>query len=137
VTPSSGSGTSKTFALLSSDGNGAQDIAKTYVMINSSLAYAGSCAAYYDNVSNSVFLIQDSGSAWFGPLTLGQAGTLQNSQCTLNVGASSVSKSGNNLTLNLALTFKPAFVGTKNVFMYVSDREALVSGWKTAGTWTP
>jgi hypothetical protein len=49
-------------------------------------------------------------------MTIGAAGTLPNSQCTINVGASSVSASGNNLTLNLALTFESAYAGAKNTY---------------------
>src|SRR5258708_10559292 len=41
--------------------------------------------------------------------------TLQNSQCSLNGAGSSVSGTDNNLTVNVALTFKGPFGGAKNI----------------------
>jgi len=60
---------------------------------------------------------------------------LQNSQCTVNTAPSSASGSGNNLTLNLALSFQPAFAGSKNIYL---DAYAggLDSGWQQKGSWT-
>jgi hypothetical protein len=52
----------------------------------------------------------------------------------LNAAASSVSGSGNNLTLNIALTFKPAFSGAKNIYMDAYD--GTESGWQQKGSWT-
>jgi hypothetical protein len=68
--------------------------------------------------------------------TLGAATTLQNSQCSLNVAATSASMNGNTLTLNLAMTFKPAFAGAKNIYMYGVDVSGPNSGWQQLGTWT-
>jgi len=67
-------------------------------------------------------------------MSLGATGTLQNSQCTLNVGASSVVLSGTSLTLNLALGFQAAFAGSKNVYMFVQNA-SLGSGWSQQGVW--
>jgi hypothetical protein len=79
----------------------------------------------------------DSGTGWQGPLTPGQAGTLANTQCTLDGGGSSVSAVGNNLTVNAALSFKPAFTGSKIVFLDAEDTaNHLSSGWQTLGSWT-
>ena len=108
-----------------------------YVLINTAVSWAGSCALYYDNTTNSVYMNQGTGSSFTGPMTVGTAGTLQSSQCTLDVGASSVSKSGNDLTVNLALTFSPSFAGSKTVFMYVEDQDGLNSAtWQARGSWT-
>jgi hypothetical protein len=43
---------------------------------------------------------------------------------------------GNTLTLNLAMTFKPAFAGAKNIYMYGVDVSGPNSGWQQLGTWT-
>ena len=52
-------------------------------------------------------------------------------------GASSVSAVGNNLTLNLAITFQPAFSGSKTVYLDAEDRpNGLGSGFQSLGTWT-
>ena len=87
--------------------------------------------------SNRLYLVQDSGTGWQGPLTPGQAGTLQNTQCTLDGGASSVSAAGNNLTVNAALAFKAGFSGTKTVYLDAEDTSnKLSSGWQSLGSWT-
>ena len=45
--------------------------------------------------------------------------------------------SGNNLTLNLAVTFfSPVFQGTKAILLLASDNAGLNSGWQWRGNWT-
>jgi hypothetical protein len=134
VTPNSGSGSPQTFVFTFSDPNGATDIVSTQIDFNASLASAGTCYFYYARSSNEIQLASDTGS-WPGGLSVGSTGTLQNSQCSLNVGASSVSASGTTLTLDLAITFKPAFAGAKNVYMLAANA-TLNSGWVQRGTWT-
>ena len=134
VSPNSGSGSSQTFAFAFSDPNGATDIASTQMVINSALAVAGSCYLYYARASNAIYLATDAG-AWQGFLTVGTAGTIENSQCVVNAGASTVTASGNNLTLNLALSFTAAFAGAKNIYMEVQNSTS-DSGWAQRGAWT-
>jgi len=86
---------------------------------------------------NTLYLLNDAGNAWMGPLTPGVAGTQSNSQCTLDAGSSSVSGSGNTLTVTLRLTFSGSFTGTKNVYGEAVDNASRNSGWQTLGTWTP
>lgn len=61
-------------------------------------------------------------------MVLGGSGILQNSQCALNAAASSSSGSGNNLTLNVALSFKPVFAGLKIVYMLAYDNSGQNTG---------
>jgi hypothetical protein len=68
-------------------------------------------------------------------VTVGSAGTLSNSQCSVNVGGSSVSASGTTLTLNLAISFQAAFAGAKGIFMEVQSATQ-DSGWSNLGSWT-
>jgi hypothetical protein len=137
VTPSSGSGTTQTFSFLFSDAGGASKITYIQALINGSLSWPNSCAVLYIQSTNRLYLVLDSGAGWQGPLTPGQAGTLSNSQCTLDGGGSSASAVGNNLTVNAALTFKAAFTGSKTVFLDAEDApNSLSSGFQALGTWT-
>jgi hypothetical protein len=68
---------------------------------------------------------------------LGAAGTLQNAQCVVDLSASPVTGSGNNLALNVAVAFKPTFVGTKTIYIWAQNKFNLNSGYQTRGTWTP
>ena len=57
---------------------------------------------------------------------------LQNSQC--QVGAVTAAASGLSQILTVAITFKGAFSGTKNIYMYGSDA-GLNTGWVLRGTY--
>jgi hypothetical protein len=104
--------------------------------MNTTMTWPGSCTIYYDRTANTLWLLNDPASAWLGPLTPGAAASLQNSQCTLNAAGSSVSGLGNNLTVNVALTFKAPFAGAKNIYMCPLDYGGLSSNWQQMGSWT-
>ena len=135
VSPASGSGSSQTFSFLFADPQGASSISSVSMIFGASVTGAGTCYLYYLQASNAVYLANDAGTAWQGPVTPGHSGTLQNSQCAVNPAASSVSVSGNNLTLNLGLTFQASFNGAKNIYMMAYDGQN--SGWLQKGVWTP
>jgi hypothetical protein len=96
---------------------------------------ANSCLAHYNSATNQLFLFNDAGTAELAPVTLGGAGTLSNSQCSIGVAAATVSTSGNNLTLNLPVTFTAAYTGAKTTYMFAAGSSAS-SGWQTIGSWT-
>jgi uncharacterized repeat protein (TIGR01451 family) len=138
VTPSSGSGLAPTFALVYGDTLGTADLTSVWVWITSNFnpaAPANSCLAHYSPATNQLFLFNDAGTAELSPVTLGGAGTLSNSQCSIGVAAATVSTSGNNLTLNLPVTFTAAYAGAKSTYMYAAGSSA-ASGWVATGTWT-
>ena len=47
--------------------------------------------------------------------------------------STSVVLSGNTLTLNLAMTFKAAYAGAKNIYMYAADVSGSNTGWHATG----
>ena len=134
VSPNSGSGASQTFTFTFSDANGTSDIESAQIDINATLTSSHACYFYYARGTNTIYLADDSGQ-WQSPLTIGSAGTSQNSQCAINSGTSSVSMSGDTLTLNLALSFTTAFAGGKNSYMEVANASQ-DSGWSAKGTWS-
>ena len=136
VTPSTGTGSSNTFSFLYSDANGASDLVLVSMVVNSSLTGYQACYISIDPVHNSLLLLNDGATAWVGSITLPTAGTLANSQCTVNGGSSSIVLSGNNATVNLALSFSGSFVGAKNVYGYAQAAGGLNSGWTVLGNWT-
>jgi hypothetical protein len=90
----------------------------------------------YQQAENLLYLLSDVSGQWQGGLHLGVPGTFGNSQCTIDGGASSSSQAGNNLTLNLAVTFKTPFAGLKNAYLTAFDRAGQSSGSPILGTWT-
>ena len=137
TSPSSGSGLTQTFALAYSDIDGHDDIEAVNVLFNQTFSYSNGCYVQYDRTTNSLWLRNDAGVAWFGPAVVGSGGGLSNSQCTLHVGSSSVEAAGDTLTLEAALTFSSSFSGPKTIFMNAWDEDGLSSEWQARGTWTP
>jgi hypothetical protein len=137
VTPGSGSGASQSFALQYSDTSGAGSLQQVWVYFNATLANPASnaCLLYYSAATNQINLLGDNGTAWQAA-TLGSAATLQNSQCSINAATSTVSSSGNTLTWNAAMTFKPAYAGAKNSYLRGIDMSGTTSGWQPLGSWT-
>jgi hypothetical protein len=136
VAPVSGSGASHAFSFVYSDPYGYADIYYAEALFQTQIAGQNACFVQYVRATTTLSLIADSGNAYAGSAQIGVAGTLSNSQCTVDAGASSVSTSGNTLTLTLALTFKPAFTGGKNIYMGVFNNANVFSGWQAEGVWT-
>jgi hypothetical protein len=137
VTPSSGSAASQTFTLQYSDNGGAANLRQVWVYFNGTLANPAdnACMLYYDAVAKQIYLLNDNATAWQA-VALGTAAVLQNSQCSLSLGAGKATVSGNTLTLNIALTFQPGFAGARNIYMYATDAAGFNSGWQLRGAWT-
>ena len=136
VSPSSGTGTVQTFAFASSSVNGSPYLAWMQMIFNYGLDGAGGCLLYYVPGANTIYLSNDNGAGWIGSAVIGTAGTIENAQCRLDVGASSVARSFNTVTVRLALTFKAGLPGLQNTYLLTSDTGGLNSGWQQMGTWT-
>jgi uncharacterized repeat protein (TIGR01451 family) len=135
VTPSTGAGPAGTFAFLYYDSLGASDLSSIQAIFQSSPG-APACALTVTPSSGSVGLRNDANTSLLGPLTLGATGTLQNSQCSVNVAASSGVASSNSYNLTLAVTFEGGFSGVKNLIAYAASNDGANSGYQTLGTWT-
>ena len=135
VTPSSGTGTTQAFTFVYSDPYGYTDIHWVNMLFQTQINGQSACWVQYTPSTNIIDLVNDSGSGYTSS-TLGVAGTLSNSQCSVDTGLSTASSSGNNVTVTAVVTFKPAFTGTKNIYMGVYTNTNLTSGWQLMGTWT-
>ena len=84
--------------------------------------------------TGSVLLVHDAGDTGgpFSCLALPGAGTIQNSQCTIDGTGSSVTASGNTLRLTLATTFSQGSIGNR-VFYWAARNNTLNSGWQRVG----
>jgi hypothetical protein len=135
VSPSSGSGTSKTFSFVFADPSGYQSLSGVHVLVNSSFTGANACWIYYDAVGKAVWLASNDASSWQNA-AVGSATTVQNSQCAINTSGVTVSGSGANLTLNVPVTFSSLFAGTRNIYMSATDKSGTASNYVQSGTWT-
>ena len=140
VDPGSGSGASQTFTFIFTDPNGYQDLSVVNVLINSGLN--GQQACYLAFVPSRgpfgvLFLVDDAGDAGgpFQSLGLPGSGQINNAQCTISGSGNSVTGSGNNLTLTLAIRFSTTFTGNKVFYLSARDAGFNNSGWQALGTW--
>ncbi|HKF48639.1 MAG TPA: hypothetical protein VKB38_14880 [Terracidiphilus sp.] len=138
VTPASGAGTVQSFALAYSDSAGVSDLSWVFALFTPNGDGAHACGVYYHPGDNLIYLADDNNTTVLGPGAVGSPGHLSNSQCTIDVGASSTSVSGDTLTVNVAVTFhiNANFKGATGVYLYAVDKENNVSGVQKRGAWT-
>ncbi|HEY1757189.1 MAG TPA: hypothetical protein VGG72_17580 [Bryobacteraceae bacterium] len=140
VGPGAGSGLAQTFTFSFLDPAGYADLSVLDILINNYLDGAAACYIAFVPASAStgyLYLVDDGGDGSYvsgTPAWLPSSGVWENSQCKISGTGSSVSASGNTLTLTLAITFTPAFAGNK--IFYTAARSATEnSGWQALGTW--
>jgi hypothetical protein len=132
VSPSSGTGSAQTFTFVYSDTVIAGNLSNVAFLFNTSVSAALACSVVYSISTGTVSLISDSGVS-SSSLPLGSTNALQNSQCVIST--TSASTNGLSLTFTVAITFKGAFNGAKNIYMEDSTA-SLNSGFVLMGTYT-
>jgi hypothetical protein len=135
VTPTPATGLSNTFALTYSDPNGNTDLDVVEVDFGSKVSASNSCFVLYYPATNSLELLTNAGAV-SSKITPG-SGTLSNSQCTIHGSGTTVARSGDSLTLNLAVTASSTYTGALKSFMYAEDNSGAKTAWTDEGTWTP
>src|SRR6202041_1986223 len=119
IAPGSGSGLTQAFTFSFNDPAGYADLSVADILIGSYLDAIGACYVALvpsSATSGYVYLIDDAGDGGYvsgTPMLLPSGGSLSNSQCTVDASGSSVSGSGDTLSLTLNITFAPAFAGNK------------------------
>jgi hypothetical protein len=136
VAPASGNGSSQTFRFVYSDPVGVTDLRSLLALVNSSLTGVAGCDLTIDPTQNYLWLLNDSATAWLGPIKLGSAGVVQNSQCTVNGGSSRMTATASTITVDVSLAFQSRFAGTKNIYGNAVNVAGVISVWTGLGTWT-
>lgn len=134
VSPSSGSGASQLFTVTISDANGNADISSALILINTTINGQNACFLSFNRSANVYYLLRDSDGVW-QPVYPGTQASVTNGNCTLTGAALATSASGNNLVLQLPLSFSTSFSGTRNFYVSAADAGGLSSGWAAGGTW--
>jgi hypothetical protein len=133
-TPSSGAGRTQAFTFLIShpaDFRAVSQVGFHFYPDSGS----GQCWGYVKTGANAAYLWDDTQSEWLGPMTLNASGSLQNNVCSIDSAGSSVTGSGNNLSLALSFTFQPAFAGAQRIFLYTTAGQRRSPEVQVA-TWT-
>ena len=135
VAPASGTGMTQTFLFTYVDPSGPGDLASVSAAFGNP-AGPGSCDVQVTPDNNEASLSQGDGYFGVGPGALGSQGTLQTSQCTLNLANSSAVWSGNTLAVALSLTFSSSYSGPQIISAEAFGFSVIGPGWRTVGTWT-
>ncbi|HXE64007.1 MAG TPA: hypothetical protein VN519_10735, partial [Bryobacteraceae bacterium] len=133
VSPRNGSGGSQVFTFTFTDSNGSQDLINRFphVIFGGSSTGSGNGGSYcwLGIYSTGFILAPDNLSmAWKGAV-FGSSDVVQNSQCTVSGAGSSIAESGNTVTVNLAITFLPAYAGVKTI-----ESDVNANGYTSIGT---
>ncbi len=118
------------------DPDGPDNIKKTYVLINDSLAQSNAVFLYYDQATNRVYLKNDANTSWGTGYAPGTAVVLENSQCKVYVNQVRVTwwlEGGRSVVIiDWCIELKSPFSGKPiNGYMYVQDYSGLFDGWDT------
>jgi Zn-dependent metalloprotease len=136
VSPSSGTGMGATFALeYTAAGRAADLTAWVWFRKVSQETAPDSCLIHYDPSRQVLLLLDDAGSIW-EPAAPGSNAVAQNSQCAVTAAGSGAVVDGATLTVTVAVTFTPAYVGPLEVYMFGRDVNGMNSGWQHRGNWT-
>ena len=141
--PSRSDGSGQTYTFNFADSNGFADIGVINILINSAIDGRQACFIAFvpaSATSGSLFLVDDAGDAggpFAGGINLPSNGTASNSRCTINGAGSSVTASGNAMTLKLAISFTPLFNGNQVFFLAArNDAAHENSDWQPVGSVT-
>ena len=128
-------GATQTLVFRYTHSNGFGQLGVVNALINQYLDGNAACYIAFSQPLNVLYLVNDlgPGSGISAGLTLGGAGSVSNSQCTINAAGSSAVSSGTTLTLTLNVTYKTPFLGNKVIYLAAQDQAGNSTGWKTVG----
>jgi hypothetical protein len=122
------------FSATFNDPNGSSDLLFTQLLVNQTASGTNGCFLSHLQGSGMILLASDDMTGW-SAVTLGTSQVAQNSRCILSASGSTVTESGNTLTLNASLTFKAAALGPANLYLRAIDERSQDTGFVAAGTY--
>jgi M6 family metalloprotease-like protein len=132
VNPSSGTGATGQFTFAFNDVNGYQDIAGLSVNFSGS----PTCQIYvYPSYNELYLLVDQAGAGNPPPIVIGTPGTASNSVCSISTSGSSITGSGNQLSVTLAVDFLSSFGGSHRMEAFTFDNVGDSSPTVPLGTW--
>jgi hypothetical protein len=93
-------------------------------------------ACYVMYLPSQGLMLSTNQGGWSAPIQPGANSQPYNSQCTLFGQWTSVSHSGNTLTLNASIAFDQSFVGNLQAFVYATDSGGADAGWQDVLSYT-
>ena len=131
VSPNASTGAGQTFSFVFSDTQSSSNLTAMAMLFSTSGSLSNSCYIVYDSVAGSIRLFSDNAQG-SGSKLVGSTTVLQNSQCA--VGTVSTNSSGLSQIINISVTFKAAFGGLQNIYMFASNGVSN-TGWVQRGAY--
>jgi len=137
MTPAASSSMSQVVSYKYKDASNALNLQTAWALINTAIDGRAACYVAYYRPGNQVYLYPDNGDGTQATnMVLTGTNSLSNSQCTVSAQGSSVTISGNQMTVNLNVTMKSSFAGPKGVWLAVTTmNNAQTSQWQALGAW--
>jgi len=123
----------RTFTIFGTDPAGSSNVMYQWIQFGSTV---NGCNLLFEPNLSRVSLLNDAGSSWGTPLTLGTSGTLENTQCSFPLSTAGKTLFTNGASSFATITFKSAFAGTRPIAGIMYGYNGLNSGWYNAGSWT-
>ena len=133
---SSNVGQFRTITTVYSDADGALDLSRVWLQVQNTTGWQ-SLYAKYDSLTNLLSLYNDTGTALVGSFAPGSAHTLSNSLGTLDCANTTVSLSGNTLTVNWSIALKATMSGSNKFMLQSVDKANAMTGYQSilGATW--
>jgi hypothetical protein len=130
--PTSGKGTSQQFTWVVSSAGGASNLSAVYINFEDTEPF---CTMKYVVGTNMLYLASDSNGAWGTGAQPGSSGALMSSRCVVTMATTTVTRSGNMLTLSVSLGFQAAYTSPATVEVDAIDVLGESSGYVVLGEW--
>ncbi len=136
MSPATGRNTSSVITYTYDDQTNANNLETVWALVNTAVDAAGACYTAYYAPGNLLFLYPDNGDgAQATFIELSGTNTIENSQCRISAAGSSVTRSGQRLTVNLNTTFKGGLSGPRGVWTAAKPLTGAASPWTVLGNW--
>jgi hypothetical protein len=136
LTPPTATAASQTLTATFQDVSNVNNLQTVWLLMNTAVDALQACYIAYFVPGNLLFLYPDNGDgSQATAIALSGSNTIENSYCRINAQGSSAVRAGNQLTLTLNYTVKPAFAGPRGIWGAVQNLSVQTSPWTILGAW--
>ena len=131
-------GAVQTFQSVFEDADGVSDIDAVELLFDEGdLGKENHVYLRYSRRLNQLYMRNSANNAWLGGFAPGQNQVIETSLARLRVQDTTVSSTGNQLTVNWAVEFLQPYAGkVYRQMLYAADLHGGFSGWENMGNWT-